>query len=108
MAIEADGFDWDPGNLEKCQKHGLAIAQIEHVVGHAETLIVNDPKNSAVEARFIAVGRTQEGRFAFVAFTPRTRDGRSLLRPISARYMHKKEIARYEKEGSSLQDRRRG
>jgi uncharacterized DUF497 family protein len=105
--IETDGFDWDVGNLDKCQKHGLTIAQIEHVVGHAETLIVRDLKNSVVEARFIAVGRTQEGRFAFVSFTPRTRGARTLLRPISARYMHKKEIARYEKESAAFQNRRR-
>jgi len=102
MAMPADGFDWDAGNREKCQKHGLSIAQIEHAVGHAETLIVRDLKNSAFETRFIAVGRTQEGRLAFVAFTPRRRHGQTLLRPISARYMHKKEAAKYEKESSAL------
>jgi uncharacterized DUF497 family protein len=101
----ADGFDWDAGNRDKCQRHGLSIAQIEYVVSHAETLIVRDVKNSATETRFIAVGRTPEGRFAFVAFTPRTRDGQMLLRPISARYMHKKEVATYEKESSTFQNR---
>jgi hypothetical protein len=98
----ADGFDWDDGNRNKCQKHGMSIGQIEYVVGHAETLIVHDPKNSMTETRFIAIGRTQEGRFAFVAFTPRERGGLNLLRPISARYMHRKEVAKYEKEDSSL------
>jgi len=102
MAAAADGFDWDAGNRGKCQKHGLSIEQIEHVVSHAQTLIVHDIKNSANETRFIAVGRTAEGRFAFVAFTYRTRDGRILLRPISARYMHGKEIRRHEKESSAL------
>jgi len=34
----------------------------------------------------------------FVAFTFRERLGRRLIRAISARYMHKKEIAAYEKE----------
>jgi hypothetical protein len=80
----------------------LTIAEIEHVVGHAETLIVRDLKNSALETRFIAIGRTQAGRFAFVAFTPRHRDGLTLLRPISARYMHRKEVAKYEKESSAF------
>jgi hypothetical protein len=57
-----------------------------------------------LESRFIAVGRTPEGRFAFVAFTPRVREGQLLVRPISARYMHEKEVARYEKESSALQN----
>jgi uncharacterized DUF497 family protein len=105
MAMAADGFDWDAGNRSKCQKHGMTIAQIEHVVSHAETLIVRDQKRSAFEERFIAVGRTQDGRFAFVAFTPRERDGQTFLRPISARYMHKEEIEKYEKESSAFQDR---
>ena len=105
MGVAADGFDWDAGNRGKCQQHGLSMAQIEHVVSHAETLIVRDVKNSTSESRFIAIGRTAEGRFAFVAFTPRTREGQNFLRPISARYMHRKEVARYEKESSTLQNR---
>lgn len=102
MAVAADGFDWGDGNRHKCQKHGLSIAEIEYVVVHTETLIVHDAKNSTTETRFIAVGRTQAGRFAFVAFTPRMRDGLLLLRPISARYMHRKEVVKYEKESTSL------
>jgi uncharacterized DUF497 family protein len=86
VGVAAEGFDWDAGNRDKCQKHGLSIAQIEHVVSHAETLIVHDVKNSVFESRFIAIGRTPEGRFAFVAFTPRILDGLNLLRPISALY----------------------
>jgi len=101
-----DGFDWDAGNLAKCQKHGLSVAEIEYVVRHTETLIVHDIKNSVSETRFIAVGRTPSGRYAFVAFTPRHRGNQNLLRPISARFMHKREIARYEKESAALQNRR--
>jgi uncharacterized DUF497 family protein len=41
----------------------------------------------------------------FVAFTVRMHDGRRLIRPISARHMHGKEIAGYEQESSSLQER---
>jgi uncharacterized DUF497 family protein len=33
-----------------------------------------------------------------VVFTFRCREGLRLIRPISARYMHKKEIEKYEKE----------
>ena len=34
----------------------------------------------------------------------RTRDDRQLIRPISARYMHAKEIAAYEKASPETQD----
>jgi uncharacterized DUF497 family protein len=86
-------FDWDDGNWPKCAKHGLAKADIESVflrrVG-----TTGDP--SALENRFRAVGPAPNGRMAFIVFTIRERDGRSLVRPISARYMHDKEVRRYE------------
>jgi uncharacterized DUF497 family protein len=98
-------FDWDDGNRAKCQTHGLSISEIEYVLAHSETYIVPDRRNSEYEPRFIAIGRNESGRYAFVAFTPREKDGRTVWRPISARYMHKREIARYEKEISGAQDR---
>jgi uncharacterized DUF497 family protein len=39
----------------------------------------------------------------FVVFTLRRRGDAVLIRPISARYMHKKEIKAYEKENPDLQ-----
>lgn len=92
------GFEWDDGNRRKCQKHGVSIPEIEHVLAHAETLIAPDPKNSAGEPRFLAIGRTQQGRYTFVVFTPRERAAGARLRPISARYMHNREIRKYEQE----------
>ncbi len=65
-----------------------------------EPRIAPDPKHSRAEGRFIAVGRNEAGRPLFVAFAVRTKDGQSFIRPISARYMHAKEIKGYEKEGS--------
>ena len=92
------GFDWDEGNRDKCQKHGMSRSEIESVFAGAPR-VAPDPKHSGEEDRLIAVGRTQQGRPAFVAFTYRQRDGRTLIRPVSARYMHQKEAQRYE-EGS--------
>ena len=57
-----------------------------------------DPKHSADEERFIGIGKTDDGRSVFIAFTLRTGERGTLLRPISARYMHKKEVDYYEKE----------
>jgi uncharacterized DUF497 family protein len=99
------GFEWDTGNRQKCQKHGISIADVEHVLSRGATLIVPDAKNSLNEPRFVGIGRTRSGRLAFVVFTPRDRGGSTVLRPISARYMHRKEIAKYEQEIARLEKR---
>jgi hypothetical protein len=64
-----------------------------------------DIKHSDVEPRFMTMGQTDAGRFAFVIFTPRLRGGRVLARPVSARFMHDKEIRKYEQEIARLQKR---
>ena len=97
MDLKVSGFDWDEGNRTKCRKHGVSITQIEALFAH-NPRIAPDPKHSANEDHLIAVGRTSTGRPVFVAFTIRTKNGRRLIRPVTARYMHAKEIAAYEKE----------
>jgi hypothetical protein len=57
-----------------------------------------------MERRFRAIGKTSEGRFAFIVFTLRGVGGQVLIRPISARYMHEAEVSSYEKAYSDLQD----
>lgn len=99
-----DGFEWDDGNREKCQTHGLSLADVEHVLANAETLIVPDERHSRTEPRFIAIGRTLGGRQAFVVFTPRRQAAGTILRPISARYMHRREVVKYAKEISRSQN----
>ena len=91
----ASGFDWDAGNREKCEKHGVSIADIEAVL-RRDPQIAPAPRRSFAEERFIEVGRTPGGRAVFIAFTLRKRNGARLVRPISARYMHDREIRRYE------------
>ena len=95
--LKVSGFDWDDGNRTKCRKHGVSLRQIEALFAH-NPCIAPDPNHSADEDRLIAVGRTSTGRPVFVAFTIRTKNGRRLIRPVTARYMHPKEIAAYEKE----------
>ena len=93
MSVRTDvhTFDWDDGNRGKCQKHGLSIAQIEFALTHGAR-VAPDLRHSGEEQRFIAVSRTAEGRPVFVAFCWRA--GR--LCPISARYMHEREVAGYD------------
>ena len=55
-----------------------------------------DPKHSMGEDRLIAIGRTVTGRPMFVGFTIRAKNGRRLIRPVTARFMHAKEAAVYE------------
>jgi uncharacterized DUF497 family protein len=56
-----------------------------------------DPEHSALEERFKAIGATDAGRNMLVVFTLRRRDEATYIRPISARYMHRKEVECYEK-----------
>jgi uncharacterized DUF497 family protein len=88
------GFDWDTGNWPKCGKHGLSQAEIEEVFARTPAVLA-DPFPE--EARMRAIGTTAAGRHVFVVFQLREVDGRTKLRPISARYMHPKEIAHYER-----------
>jgi uncharacterized DUF497 family protein len=96
MDLRAGGFDWDDGNRSKCQEHGVSIAEVEALFLHGPR-VAPDPKHSGDEDRLIAVGKTDTGRPLFVAFTMRTKNSSALIRPVSARYMHAREIAAYEK-----------
>jgi len=53
------GFDWDGGNREKCQKHGLTIAVIENLL-RSPLGVFPDPQHSKREERFKAIGRTED------------------------------------------------
>ena len=78
------GFEWDAGNREKCERHGLSVAELESVFRDA-IAVHPDPAHSSAEARFKAIGKSDRGRNVFVVFTLRERDGARLIRPISAR-----------------------
>ena len=95
--MEFDGFDWDHGNRDKCRKHGVSIAEIESLF-EGTVFVGPDEAPSASKQRFRAIGATLRGRWVFLAFTWRIKNGRRLVRPISARYMHKNETAAHEKE----------
>ena len=91
--MKIDGFEWDKGNWPKCGKHGVSQTGIESVFDN-QPIIFQDPHNE--EARLRAIGKNTEGRFVYVIFTFREIDNNRFIRPISARYMHKKEIEQYE------------
>ncbi len=96
-------FEWDSGNHAKCQQHGVSIREIEGLFSRPVVLLPDDD-HSATEKRFRAVGRTETGQHVFLIFTIRERESKRYIRPISARYMHRKEIASYEEENPYLSD----
>jgi uncharacterized protein len=84
-----------PGALPEARRFH---AEIEAFL-RGEPRIAPDPKHAHLEDRLIAVGRTAQGRPLFVAFTIRERFGEPTIRPVSARYMHEREIRNYEAQG---------
>ena len=93
FSIKIGGFDWDDGNWPKCAAHGLSREEVEEVI-LGEPAVLPDPYPS--EPRQRAIGRTSAGRYVFLVFTLRTSGEVTKVRPISARYMHQKEIDHYE------------
>lgn len=89
-------FQWDAGNWPKCGKHGVSREEIEYVLSR-DPQVLPDRFPVEQEARFNAVGLNAEGRHVFIVFTVREQDGKTAFRPISARYMHQKEIEAYER-----------
>ncbi len=90
------GFNWDNGNSEKCQKHGVSIEEIEALFFNQKVRVSPDPNHSEKETRFFAIGMSIKDRPIFVVFTFREIQEERLIRPISARYMHEKEVQKYE------------
>ena len=97
--MKTDGFDWE--NREKCKKHGASLHAIEALFGGI-VVVLPDAAHSHAEERFRAIGKDDAGRHIFLVFTIRELDAKTLIRPISARYMHAKEIAHYAKENPDL------
>jgi len=66
--VQFVGFDWDAGNRAKCQKHVVAIEDIESLF-HRTIHVAPDPAHSSQEERLKAIGVTDKGRHVLVVFT---------------------------------------
>lgn len=73
-------IEWDDGNWPKCGKHGVSQAEIAEVFA-GDPMVSPDHAHSSAEERFHAIGETGQGRFVFIAFTRRLRDGAPVYRP---------------------------
>ena len=92
---QVTGFDWDEGNSRKnAEKHGVNQSEAEEIFFNEPLLGLDDFKHSQTEARFHALGVTDDERLLHITFT--LRQNGTLIRVISARDMHRKERAVYE------------
>ena len=96
MTEAVAGFNWDDGNREKCRKHGVTLEDLESAFRGGAMRMFPDPAHSASETRYLGIGRIASGRHVLVTFTYREIEKRRFIRPISARFMHAKEIKHYE------------
>ncbi|MDX3773368.1 BrnT family toxin [Chromatiaceae bacterium AAb-1] len=89
------GFEWDAGNERKSlEKHAVSHFEAEQVFFNQPLLVQADQKHSQAEARYHALGKSDESRLLHITFTLRSSD--TLIRIISARDMHRKERDIYE------------
>ena len=92
---QVTGFDWDEGNSRKnAEKHGVSQSEAEAIFFNEPLLLLEDARHSQTEARYHALGETDDARLLHITFT--LRQGGTLIRVISARDMHRKERAIYE------------
>jgi uncharacterized DUF497 family protein len=90
------GFDWDAGNARKsADKHSVTQSEAEQAFFNQPLLILEDDGHSFAEARFHALGHTDEDRRLQITFTLRREA--TLIRVISARAMSARERLAYEK-----------
>ena len=89
------GFDWDDGNSRKStEKHRVIQSEAEQIFFNQPLLLLDDIAHSQKEARYHALGRTDDDRQLHVTFTLRAKG--TLIRVISARDMNRKERSIYE------------
>ncbi|WP_338635807.1 BrnT family toxin [Spirobacillus cienkowskii] len=106
MTLKFDGFDWDDGNITKNRdKHGVTCEEIESFLKNT-LFMTPDVQHSDIEQRYIVFGKGQNSRPMVGAITFKyTEDGSCLVRPISIRYMHSKEVKKYEEKIAKTNNR---
>lgn len=95
------GFEWDEANtIKNWERHGVTPEEAESAFFNEPLIVRSDTQHSKREKRYYALGRTDEGRYLFIAFTVR----RGQIRVISVRDMNQRErsvYAHHEKEADA-------
>jgi len=93
ILLKCTGFEWDEHNSNKIWiKHHVTSSECEQTFFNIPLIIFDDIDHSAIEKRYYALGRTDEIKYLFIAFTLRNQK----IRVISARDMNRKERKEYE------------
>ena len=75
-------FEWYPSKAERnLRKHGVSFHEASTTFGDRRLLTVPDVEHSLTEERYLAIGKSEQGRLITLVFTDR--DER--IRLISAR-----------------------
>src|SRR5271154_4122923 len=91
------GFDWDAGNERKsADKHRVTQSEAEQAFFNQPLLILEDDRHTFAEARFHALGCTNDKRRLHITFTLRREA--TLIRVISARDVSARERLVYEED----------
>ena len=93
-------FEWDPRKaVANADKHGVTFDDAVTVFLDPNGLDGPDQSHSAVEARYLRLGRAADGRVLMVAYTLRRGvDDAETIRLISARQASRRERAAYTAE----------
>lgn len=88
-------FEWDSRKAaSNLKKHGVSFDEATTVFGDPLSLLMDDPKHSEEEQRFLVMGSSVQQRLLVVAFAER----HPHTRIISARPVTRHERNQYEQE----------
>ena len=88
-----EGFDWDEANeLKNWEKHSVKKTESEQIFFNMP-IVVSETYCTTDSDRFLALGKTNDGRLLTIIFTIRKK---KLIRIISARDMSRKERKIYD------------
>ncbi len=92
IIFNCKGFEWDEGNsVKNWHLHRVTDGECEDIFFNLPLIVAADAKHSNREKRLYALGRTENSRWLFVAFTIRE----DLIRVVSARDMTRSEQRKY-------------
>ena len=87
-------FEWDENkNIINKKKHKISFKEAITVFEDAEALVIDDPKHSQEEERFLILGLSSKTNLLVVCHCYRESD--SIIRIISARKATKTETKQY-------------
>ena len=93
-------FEWDPAKAAaNARKHGVTFREALTVFSDELGLLLDDPDHSAVEQRFVLLGRSSALNTLVVVHC--YREARDTVRIISARKASRPERASYEERWRS-------